>query len=261
MLAALLCYGSVAFGEERVPRGLSIEPVGEDWGASMADVGAILRASAKPLWRHFPDRDLAPIRVGAKGGPIVLFSRGEGGEYDVKLNTGGTYWSQYAYQFSHEFCHILCNYREGANPNAWFEEAVCELASIYSLRRMGERWKTEAPYPNWRTYADSLREYADELVEKTEVPKDLAMWYRLNRAAVEENATLREKNRVVSVAMLEIFEEEPELWGAVEFLNKAADRGSLDLPGYLRAWHENAPRRYGEGIGRIAGLFGVEVGG
>ena len=48
----------------------------------------------------------------------------------------------------------------------WGEAVRCELASIFTLRRMGERWRTEAPYTNWTSYSESLAVYAESLVEK-----------------------------------------------------------------------------------------------
>ena len=57
-------------------------------------------------------------------------------------------WAKFGYQFSHEFCHVLSNYENlKANPNNWFHEAICELASVFTLRRMAERWPTHPPYP------------------------------------------------------------------------------------------------------------------
>ena len=71
--------------------------------------------------------------------------------------------AQFAYQFSHEFCHIMSDYeRLRENPNGWFHEAICELASVFTLRCMAERWSSCAPYPNWVEYSDSLLSYAED---------------------------------------------------------------------------------------------------
>ena len=83
-------------------------------------------------------RTLEPILVEPKGGPITLFRRGPKGEYLVRLNTGDRHWAQHAYQFAHEFTHILANYDEHERRNKWFEESICEMASLFVLRRMSE---------------------------------------------------------------------------------------------------------------------------
>lgn len=123
------------------------------WQASLQDVEKVLYSAAGELWVFFPDRSLKPILVEPKGGPITLYKRGPNGEFRVRLATGKTYWSQYAFQFAHEFCHVLCNYREDGRGNKWFEEALCEVASLFALGRMAETWKTAPPYPNWKSYA------------------------------------------------------------------------------------------------------------
>ena len=75
----------------------------------------------------------------------------------IQLTARDTYWSQFAYQFSHELCHILSDYeRLGEGPNGWFHEAICESASVFTLRRMAERWRTCPPYAGRTDYAESL---------------------------------------------------------------------------------------------------------
>ena len=240
---------------------LQIELEG-DWGASKADVRKVLHASAAPLWRQFPDRDLSTIKVAAKGGPIVWHKRGAKGEYTVRLNTGENYWAQYAYQFSHEFTHILANYGRGGGQNKWFEEALCELGSIWTMRRMAEDWKTKPPYPNWKSYGSHLHKYAQNLIDKTEVPDDLAVWYKTQKPELEKAADNRPLNRIVAVALLPMFEKEPELWQSIADLNKLRGeaRGAATFEQYLQSWHDNAPAKFGGRIREIAKMLGVEIG-
>jgi len=239
---------------------LQIELEGE-FNASKADVRKLLHSTAAPLWRQFPDRDLSTIKVGAKGGPIVWHKRGPAGQYTVRLNTGEQYWAQYAYQFSHEFTHILANYRRGGDHNKWFEEALAELGSIWTMRQMAEDWKTKPPYPNWKSYGTHLHKYAQDLIDKTKVPDDLAAWYKENKAELEKAADNRPLNRVVAVALLPMFEKEPELWQSIASLNKlrGEERGSATFEQYLQAWHDHAPAKFGERIREIATRLGIEL--
>ncbi|MCY3017625.1 MAG: hypothetical protein NTW87_01155, partial [Planctomycetota bacterium] len=92
---------------------LDIRPKkGAPWGAGLEDVDKVLHAAAGELWKYVPGRQLPPILVEPKGGPITLFDRGPNGEFRVRLDTGDAYWAQYTYQFAHEFCHILCGNKE-----------------------------------------------------------------------------------------------------------------------------------------------------
>ena len=57
--------------------------------------------------------------------------------YQVMLATWSRYWSQYAYQFGHELTHILTDYdRFSPHRHKWFEETVCEAASLFALERI-----------------------------------------------------------------------------------------------------------------------------
>ena len=143
---------------------LTIRPNPEAaWGA-IENVHAVLQSTAEQLWQYFPGRRLDPILVEPKGGPIAIYQRGPHGEYQVRLGTGDLFWAQHAYQFAHEFCHILCNYNDTAHRNKWFEESLCETASLFALRKMSKAWAVHPPYPNWKDYAKAFSAYASERI-------------------------------------------------------------------------------------------------
>ncbi|MFP6612770.1 MAG: hypothetical protein VB835_10705 [Pirellulales bacterium] len=240
--------------------GILVVPDG--WGqAAPPTVKRVLESTAIEIWQHFPDRKLSPIIVSAKGGPIVLYDKSPSGEYIVRLNTGDLYWSQYAYQFAHEFCHILCNYDQDKSGNKWFEESVCEMASLFALRRMGETWKTAPPFGHWKGYAKHLTAYAEDRMSKARLPQDrtLAIWYE--RHAVELNGTAvnRELNNVVAMALLTLFEAEPQHWPAVGFLNHGTPEKPQTFAEYLTDWRGHCPQRHRKFVNRIATEFGVEL--
>lgn len=241
---------------------LDIRPdPGAPWEADLENVQKVLESAAGALWVYFPNRELAPILVEPKGGPIVLFNRGKNGEFRVRLNTGERYWAQYAFQFAHEFCHILCNPVDDDTSNKWFEESLCEMASLFALRRMAETWKTDPPYPNWREYAPSLRKYADERIEKALPPagRDLAAWYREHEAALRREPCRRELNEVVAVALLPLFEKEPPHWQAVGFLNAAPVPAPRSFATYLSDWHGRVPAAHQPFVRQIAARFGITL--
>jgi len=243
------------------PRPLDIRPAEKGWEADGENVRRVLRAAAGELWRYFPDRDLKPILVEAQGGPITLAARGARGEYQVRLATGGTLWAQYTFQFAHEFCHILCNYDEDPSRCKWFEEAICEVASLFVLRRSGETWKARPPYPNWKEYAKSLAEYADGRIKAAPLPagKTLAEWYKENADALAATAVDRERNTIAAVQLLPFLEKAPEHWEAVTWLNTEKLTPSHTLPEYLRAWRSNAPEKHRGFITDLAKALGVDL--
>ena len=233
-----------------------------DFGASEADIRAVCDSAARQLWRHFPDYDLEPFVVTrGKSGPIVLYQRNDGREIVVRLDTSNTFWSQYAYQFGHEFCHILCRYRPSDGKNLWFEETLCETASLYVMRGMARDWKKEPPYRNWSDYRDSLREYADNVIRQRREVQEI---YRLGLAGFQQkhaeelrkNATNRELNGAMAIVLLALFEEKPERWEAIRWLNHSAAPPDESFADYLARWHTNAPEKHQPFVAEVARLFG-----
>ncbi len=257
-LLLLVLVAPLAMGRASQCAELDIRPNRRaDWAADPDNVKAVLESAAKTLAQHFPERKLAPILVDPRGGPIVLFQRGPEGEYRVRLDTSSTYWSQYAFQFAHEMGHILADYKENPHRNKWFEEAICETASLYALRDMAKSWKTNAPYDNWRGYSTSLGEYADERLAAAKLPegKTLADWFADHEAELYQTPTNRELNLVVAGQLLPLFEEKPQRWEAIGWLNAADVKQSQTLGEFLADWERNSPERHREFIREIAQRF------
>lgn len=262
-LILLLATSAWAADSQPCSHTLAIRPLKPDaWHASMPDVQKVLASAAGEIWKNFPERNLPPIEVEPQGGPVTNFRRGLHGEYLVQLDTSGLQWSQYAYQFAHEFCHIMCNYRQGNRNNKWFEESLCEMASIYSLRAMAQTWKTDPPYPNWKNYAPALQNYADDLIKKGQLPegKTLAQWFAGQREALVKDPLQREKNRVLAVALLPMFEQAPEHWQAVQYLNLGDTGWARSFEICLADWEAQCPERDKAFVREIAKKLGIEVG-
>jgi hypothetical protein len=121
---------------------ITIEPYG--WGeARPHDVGALLFDVASQLNRLVREPFAGPIRVVPAPRhhftPMIHYRISRQDPITIQLAARDRSWSQFAYQFAHEFCHSLSNYELlRDNPNRWFHEALCELASVFTLRRMTE---------------------------------------------------------------------------------------------------------------------------
>ena len=216
-----------------------------DWGdASEGDIRAVAVDVTKHLERRLRRPVASRIRVEslpADQQPITFYREGGVGPHRVGLPVRGRYWAQVAYQFAHEYCHVLSRYeRLQGNPNNWFHEALCELASVYALRHMGRSWVIEPPYPHWTEYAPKLRAYVGALEERltapTPPPDQFATWLDSNENAMRRNAEIREKNGVVAMRLLAAFVEQPEGWNAVRQMPVGHD----PIREYLRLWREGA---------------------
>lgn len=253
---AILTLLAACRGSDPASTPPSIRALDGDWGVPLDNVSAVLSTTADTLWRAAPDRELPPIVVRPDGGPITLFERTPEGAVEIRLAVHGPHWSQIAFQFAHEFCHVLCNFRPPADPrHQWFEESVCETASLFALRRLAESWAASPPYPNWKTYAPAFRDYADERLKRAALPEGATFkdWFGRNIEALSKNAGDRERNLVVASMLLPLFEASPHHWAAVAFLNADAPADSFDQ--FLARWRDRSPPAHHAFIDRLAALF------
>ncbi|MEJ6581328.1 MAG: hypothetical protein QNL33_06590 [Akkermansiaceae bacterium] len=237
--------------------------INKGFDTSERDIKAVLASTTRELWKHFPDYKLEPMVVirGEKG-PITLFERNDRGEIVVRLDTHRTYWSQYAYQWAHELCHVLTGFRNDGRENKWFEESLCELASLYAMRRMSESWEHDPPYAHWKDYRHSLKDYVDKIINSREklTLKDLESYYAKHRETLRTNSTERALNGTVALALLPLFEKEPSHWGALRYLNVTPAKKDLSLKDYFAKWHKDAPNQHKPFILELARIFGASKG-
>lgn len=228
-------------------------------GAVPADVRAVLNSVAVSLVPLVPATGSLTIEVHARGGPISLFERAPDGAVRVHLETGGRLWSQYAYQFSHELCHVLCRFDRDDDGNRWFEESLCETASLFVLRRMARDWRQSPPYPNWTTYAEALDAYAARLLDESRLPEGmtLATWYARHREELPARPTDRKNAGIVAASILRLFEEKPGRWAAVHWFNAPNPSAPQPFEDHLSDWRRLVPPDHAETIDRIAEAFGI----
>jgi hypothetical protein len=217
-----------------------------DWGASAADVRKVLEAAGRELRGHFPDRAFPPIEIAPQGGPITLFKRGPRGEIRVRLDVKGPFWAQYTFQFAHELGHIACGYDDDPHKQKWFEESVCETASLFVLRRSAATWATRPPYPNWADYAPKLAAYAEDRIKTARIPdgRTLADWYAAQKAQFEANAEDRPRNLIIATQLLPLLEKDPRRWEAFTWLNTEPLGASTSFADYMSAWEKHCPERH-----------------
>lgn len=221
---------------------LSVSNIG--WGeARPIDVGVLLADVASHVNRLLVEPVNEQIRVVPVSGPGAVprtrYRYGVPGPITIQLTARDTYWAKFSYQFAHEFCHVASDYeRLGESPNNWLHEALCELASVFTLRRMAERWPTHPPYPHWAGYASALSDYADNLLtdKNREMPEGLtlATWLLMHETELRQDPYIRDKNATVAYQLLPLFEADPSGWNAVRSMPSSTGI----LTEYLADWHE-----------------------
>ncbi|MBI4203932.1 MAG: hypothetical protein HY527_02790 [Betaproteobacteria bacterium] len=246
--------------------GLEIRVLAGAWGNARAeDIETVLYSVAAVLLEHFPGKRLNPILVfHSDTRPFILYEKGPNNEYRVDLTAKDGDWAQYAYEFAHELSHILTHYERHAYPgttahNQWFEEALCEVASLYVLRRLAVAWQVSPPHPDWAAYAPAFEKYAERFLSEPHrrLPPatSLATWFAQNEQDLARNPYLRGQNEVVANILLPFFEENPRLWLAIGCLNQEPKGNSFR--DYMQTWHDNALEDCKGMIKHIMALFGV----
>ena len=242
--------------------GLRVIVMPDDWGASgIQDMKKVADSASHPIASLLASSSFSPILIQrSTTGPITLYQRGAGNEYIVRLDTGDRAWAQMAFQFAHEFCHIICNYRDVDNPQLWFEETICEVASLYSLRRMSENWKVNPPYSNWKGYSAALSDYANtRIASQQEKKQSLAEFYRDHATALEASGTNRELNNFIAVKLLKHFEGTPSGWQAVRYLNLGEASENKSFKTYLSGWYRRVPEKHRTFVRTIAKEFQLDL--
>ena len=241
-----------------------------DWGrASIRDIKTVLQSVGDTMMQDFPNRgiDAVVVRHG-QSGPRVLARKTEKGAYRVELNVQDARWSQFAYQFAHELCHIFSNYDQRPvasvsedRAHQWFEEALCDAVSIYTLRRMASVWRDAPPHPGWEGYASAFEDYAQRLTnaQHRQLAADdtFKRWYARNLRDLEANPYLRVKNELIALQFVSLFDSSPGSVRAIGYLHRETPaRPGFDA--YLTSWLDCCPPEIRNVVLRIIALFDAQ---
>ena len=264
----LLLFAREGLAQEELPdppRMLTIVVSGE-WGdAQHADIEKLLSDTASHIngLLRSPWAGELHVKPAAPNDrtPRTLFRYSKTGPIVIQLTSQDRRWNQYAYQFAHEFCHVLSGYEDlKDNPNNWFHETICELASVFTLRRMAERWPTHPPYPNWADYSKYLLKYATDRQkrEKVQLPMGTTLpdWLSSHESGLRKDQYQRDKNDLVAYALLPVFEELPAGWNAI----RKFPISSGELKFYLSDWASAADPDDVPFVVRLANILGLPIG-
>lgn len=221
-----------------------------DWGnANPAEIEALLNSVGNQMLIHFPGKRISPIVVApSANGPLVMYQKGPSNEYQVLLAAKDRRWAEYVYEFSHELLHILAGY-DLRSPSRtarhqWFEEMLCETASLYMLKRYALMWNVLAPRPEWTDYTPEMQRFANRALSEKHrhLPRNITFdeWFQKNGPGLATKPYLREKNDLVAMMFLPLLERTPD-WRAIEYLNVGNYAGELTLHDHLARWYRNTP--------------------
>jgi hypothetical protein len=265
-MATVEAAGKVTVSESR-PIDIRVQNGG--FGASPADIKAVLQSAAGELWRYCPNLRLPGIDVYRRGDHPQTDSKVTAeGRISVGLTARDNHWAQYSFQFAHEYCHVLINYNNdhtemashARHPNLWLEESLCETASLFTLQALSRSWLVAPPYPVWRDYAQWFSAYLEERLRLPEhhLPAEtrFIVWFRANQPGLRRDGTRRDRNTIIAAQLLPIFEKEPQGWGALAFFNPESNQS---LEKQFINWRSRCPRKLQPFVGKLAAVFDVET--
>ena len=237
-----------------------------EWGDTrLADIGTLLNDTASHLDRILRTPFEGTIHVEPTPPdqpccPCTLYRSSHDDPFVIWLSARDRKWAKFGYQFSHEFCHVLSGFENlKDSPNNWFHETICELASVFTLRRMAERWPTHPPYPNWADYARALKDYWRERLSRQEVqlPEGVTLrsWLSSHERSLRKDQYQRKMNDLVAYALLPIFESVPEGWNAIR--NFPTSSGCL--ADYLVDWHYSVDPEDKDFVARVSNTFDYTI--
>lgn len=249
--------------DEGTPRIRVASDVWED--ARAADVQAVINSTAEVLLAAIPDhRPFALYVTNSDSGPMVFTQKTLRGEYRVQLNVHGRYWAQMAYQFSHELCHVLTNFdaRDANSADTrWFDEALCEAVSLYTLTGMAERWAYAPPHPNWAEYHGALHAYVGQVVAQHEAmyPGEHAFvpWFVAHEPRLRTEPYDRTLTGIVSLRLYRVIMQNPQGLAAIVHLNQGTP--AFSLPELMQQWHARAPSNQRPFVRAVARALGVTI--
>jgi hypothetical protein len=224
-----------------------------DWGHMIPDaalhVVKRMRSVCFESLRLVSDDQPSRLRVEEKnsGGPAVWLHANEPTTGWIIVAIGERDWSRLAYQFGHELGHVTANsWRPDAKPAApsqWFEEAMVEAFSLRGLAILADSWSKDPPFKDDSGFGAAVATYRQNIVERygklaTEQgnPKDLSIWFKQHRVAMETQQSLNPFAQALSISILAEYERNPAGIEALGALNRWSGRSALPLEQYFEAW-------------------------
>jgi len=266
--------GTARKGHVSKRQAIAIDVVPGDWGnADVRDIKRVLDSVAGELLTYVepPSKDISIRVIPRSGSPKVLYERGAEGQYIIQLTARDGRWFQYVFQFAHELCHVLSNFdhketigdEKVDESNQWFEESLCETASLFTLRRLAVVWEANPPTRNWSGYGNMFSAYATHLMSESHrhlpAGQSFLDWYAQNKSSLSGSPYLREKNELVAAKLLPLFEAHPELWQSIPYLNPAKSSAGKPFAQYVADWQAASPDKTLPD--QVLQLFGLPYGG
>jgi len=238
------------------------------WGDTpLHELAEVLRATAETMLDGVPEELLANTRVSIFSWNLLPGDKEYGGRaytsgkvFNVFLKPYGRDWRRFVNVFAHELCHVLDANSSTEEKFRWFEETLCQTASLYSMKRLAERW-SESDHPGRHSYSAYLFEYFrflyDQPHRQLRPGRSLAGWFLSYGQSLESRWEDYSKNDLMARRLMPFFDNYQGSWQTLTFLSRIEH--AADFQAYLRRWRELVPSDQKAFVDSLAMSFGYSI--
>jgi hypothetical protein len=224
--------------------------LGAEWnGSSPTDAFEVISRMREVCLSGVPllsDRQPTKLRVDdeTSGPPHIWLHDGNPDTAWIVVDIGARDWCKLAYQFGHELGHVMCNswQRQALPklPSQWLEEALVEAFSIRGLALLADSWEQRPPFPNDAAFADAIRRYRQDLVDKYGKPAppalDMCPWLQRNRDALDHTGGVSVVEGPEILQIVAQLESDKSCVADLGAVNRWPQRSEVPVEDYLRLW-------------------------
>lgn len=238
------------------------------WGQTpLGELAEVLKATAEVMFEGVPEHYLEHIKVSVFSWDLLPGDVAYGGRaytsgkvFNIFLKPYERDWRRYVNVFAHELCHVLDANSSTQPKFRWFEETLCQTASLYTMKRLAERW-SKSIHPGQHSYSAYLFEYFrflyDQPHRRLEPGKTLALWFQKQGGTLENQWEDYSKNDLMARRLMPLFDGFPGAWQTVTFLRKI--NSAEDFQAYLREWRRLVPSLQKPFVESLAMAFGYNI--
>lgn len=178
----------------------------------------------------------------------------------IWLNARSNNWHYYVFEFAHELCHyhIRKDRDKVGQSLRWFEESICKLAAIVTMKTIRQYSIMQVDSAGWLKLGDDLFKLLErEEQEAIPINLDFSDYTSIELQMLVDDAYQREKNTFIALQLLPIFEQQPYLWSTVPLLGRVPEWVAIDE--FIRMWYRLSDPEFSDSIIEVSRVFNIAV--
>lgn len=161
---------------------------------------------------------------------------------------------QWIFQFSHEYCHHLINGTMSGDWSdmLWFEETICQIASLYNMFKMVDFCK-ENGIEHYDSILNERLYYYLEKANNDYKLNEKGGWFKSFAGQLRSERYKRDLYNSIAVLMYPLFIENPNLWKIILYIGDIRSWNSLDE--LFKHLQSKADTTYSDSLKKMINIF------